>query len=93
MLQHVEATAIQGVDHQLQQVHGLGAAHDTTAAHDGISPEKTAHAGKGQMAVPVDIFSFVKRHTVSSRANLFNSITYFLLGAMVKTTKKRKKYR
>ena len=93
MLQYVKAPAIQGVDDQLQQVHRLGAAHDAAPAHNGVSSEKAAHTGKGQMAVPVDIFPFIKMHDSFLRAKLPISITYFLWGAMVKTTKKRKKYR
>ena len=94
MCQHVETPAIECIDDHLQQVHGLGVAHDAAAAQNGICAEKSAHTGKRQMTVPIDILISIKGHTRrSSRARLHISIPYFPAAAMVKTTKKRKKYR
>ena len=94
MCQHIEAPAIKRIDDQFQQIHCLSVSHDAAAAQNGICAEKSAHTGKRQMTVPIDILISIKGHTRrSSRARLHISIPYFPAAAMVKTTKKRKKYR
>lgn len=58
MQQHIRQLPPQQVNDQLQQVHGLGVAHDAAVYQHGIAPEKTAHRAERQMAVKVDMIVF-----------------------------------
>ena len=58
MQQHTAPPAKECVADQLQQVHGLGVAHDAAVYQHGIAPEKTAHRAERQMAVKVDMIVF-----------------------------------
>ena len=55
MQQHREAVTAKSVYSKLQKVHRLGAGKYSTAAENGICPEKSADRGKGQMPVKIGI--------------------------------------
>ena len=58
MLQHVRQLPSQQVDDHLQEVHGLGVAHDAAVYQHGICAEEAAHRAERQMAVKVNVVVF-----------------------------------
>lgn len=55
MQQHGKSVAAQRVYRKLQKVHCLGAGEYPAAAENGISSEKSADRGKGQVPVKIGI--------------------------------------
>ena len=47
----------QGTEQQLQQVQGLGIGHNAHSQQYSVCGEKAAYGGKGEVTVPVNIFT------------------------------------
>ena len=57
MHQHLRPVTPQGTEQQLQQVQGLGIGHNAHSQQYSVCGEKAAYGGKGEVTVPVNIFT------------------------------------
>ena len=63
--QHTAPPAKEGINDQLHQIHGLGAAQYPAAAQQGVTAEKAAYCSKGQMAAMIDRKKLLFRHGIT----------------------------